>query len=124
MFWSIVRSLDAGRLIDTSSKYRPRDASTQIVDLPVELAAQVLSNLTFTDLLSLRASSRSYNILVLQDEILLPWVRQNLWHVQIRLSPLPCQHLWQYLLEQGRCWSIAYNTSTVMMDYIDRKVLL
>lgn len=94
------------------------------VDLPLELASAVLVQLDFGDLLSLRVTSKSISFLIAQDVILKPWLKRHIHTIQLQLSPPPQHDLWKYVVEQGRSWSAANNTASLMFHHIDRKILL
>lgn len=95
-----------------------------LIELPIELVSEIVSRLSFEDLLNLRASSRALDTLIREDGLLKPWVKRHVRPIQAQFSPVPSLQLWNHILKQERSWSLVQNTASIMVNYINRKVLL
>ena len=119
---TLQRRIGSTRQSSTVKSYC--DILPTLIELPIELVSEIVSRLSFHDILNLRASSKALNTLMREDVMLKPWAQRHLRPVQAQLSPAPSLHLWNHVLEQERSWSIAQDTAAIMVDYINRKVLL
>lgn len=124
IFWDLTLQRRVGSTHRPSTVKSYCDTSPTLIELPIELLSDVVSRLSFHDILNLRASSKALNYLLREDVMLRPWAQRHLRPVQAQLSPALSLHLWNHVLEQERSWSIAQNTAAIMVDYINRKVLL
>lgn len=126
MFWNKHRSSNRQAENTSRTPHETKLAAdlASLVDLPLELIAQIVSELSFKTLLVLRLTSRAHNTLVTNDEILRRWGMINVDPISLRLATPPSQHIWAYLVDRQRSWHIAHTTAFQIMDYMVRKILL
>ncbi|KAF2716627.1 hypothetical protein K431DRAFT_278619 [Polychaeton citri CBS 116435] len=99
------------------------DTSSPIFDLPAELHAAVLAQVSFKDLCALRLVSQAVNDLLTEGEVVRQWASGNLTSRQLALQPMLRPVTFAYLLEQQRRLRSVEDLSRRMAAYVENDVL-
>lgn len=101
----------------------PHSTKANLLALPTEIYAEVLSHVDFAALCSFRLLCQTTRYLVSEGDIVWTWITENVNTHALTLHPAPSPPTFVYILEQHRRSQTVAGTAFTLVEYIEHEIL-